>query len=143
MNADLLAEVLKLSPSERLELIGALWDTLAEGDLPVTPEERALLDRRLADLENDPGTQSPWSEVKARLERPSSTWRELRTGTTASKLASVENSALRWTLPSCGSPIICDARRGDEVRRSLPRIVQAWAVCDRRVPLSTVPSARE
>ena len=69
MNADLLAEVLRLSPSERLQLIEALWDTLSEEDIPVTPEEQALLDARLADLEANPGAQSPWSEVKARLEQ--------------------------------------------------------------------------
>jgi len=69
MNADLLAEVLRLSPSERLQLIEALWDTLSEEDIPVTPEERALLDARLADLEANPGDQSPWPEVKARLEQ--------------------------------------------------------------------------
>ena len=69
MNADLLAEALKLSPSDRLQLIEALWDTLSEDDIPVTPEERALLDARLADLEASPGDQSPWSEVKARLEQ--------------------------------------------------------------------------
>ncbi|MBI2219134.1 MAG: addiction module protein [Candidatus Rokubacteria bacterium] len=69
MNLDLLAEALKLSPSDRLQLIEALWDTLSEEDLPVTAEERALLDGRLADLEANPGDQSPWSEVKARLEQ--------------------------------------------------------------------------
>ena len=66
---DLLAEALRLSPSDRLQLIEALWDTLSEEDIPVTPEERALLDARLADLEANPGDQSPWSEVKARLEQ--------------------------------------------------------------------------
>ena len=69
MNADLLAKALKLSPSDRLQLIEALWDTLSEEDIPVTPEERALLDARLADLEANPGDQSPWSDVKARLEQ--------------------------------------------------------------------------
>ena len=69
MNADLLAEALKLSPSDRLQLIEALWDTLSEEDIPVTPEERTLLDERLADLEKNPGAQSPWPEVKARLEQ--------------------------------------------------------------------------
>ena len=69
MNPDLLAEALKLSPSDRLQLIEALWDTLSEEDIPVTPEERALLDARLAYLEANPGDQSPWSEVKARLEQ--------------------------------------------------------------------------
>ena len=69
MNADLLAEALKLSLSDRLQLIEALWDTLSEEDIPVTPEERALLDARLADLEANPGDQSPWSEVRARLDQ--------------------------------------------------------------------------
>lgn len=71
MNSDLLAEALKLSPSDRLQLLSieVLWDTLSEEDIPVTPEERALLDARLADLEANPGDQSPWSEVKARLEQ--------------------------------------------------------------------------
>lgn len=69
MNADLLAEALRLSPSDRLQLIEALWDTLSEQDIPVTPEERALLDARLADLEANPGDQSPWPEVRARLEQ--------------------------------------------------------------------------
>ena len=65
----MLAEALRLSPSDRLQLIEALWNTLSEEDIPVTPEERALLDARLADLEANPGDQSPWSEVKARLEQ--------------------------------------------------------------------------
>lgn len=69
MNADFLAEALRLSRGDRLELIEALWDTLSEEDIPVTPEERALLDARLADLDANPGDQSPWSEVKARLEQ--------------------------------------------------------------------------
>jgi len=69
MNADLLAEALKLSPTDRLQLIEALWNTLSEEDIPVTPEERALLDARLADLEANPEDQSPWSEVRARLDR--------------------------------------------------------------------------
>ena len=69
MNADLLAEALKLSPGDRLQLIEALWDTLSEEDIPVTAEERALLDERLEDLEKNPGAQSPWPEVKARLEQ--------------------------------------------------------------------------
>jgi len=69
MNADLLAEALRLSPSDRLQLIEALWDTLSEQDIPVTAEERALLDARLADLEANPGDHSPWPEVRARLEQ--------------------------------------------------------------------------
>ena len=69
MDAHLLTEALKLSPGDRLRLIEALWDTLSEEDIPVTREEGALLDARLADLEANPGDQSPWSEVRARLEQ--------------------------------------------------------------------------
>ncbi|MGH7355642.1 MAG: addiction module protein [Candidatus Rokuibacteriota bacterium] len=69
MNGDLMAAALKLSAQERLELLEALWDTLSDDDIPVTPEERALLDARLADLETNPKDQSPWPEVKARLEQ--------------------------------------------------------------------------
>ncbi len=64
-----MAAALRLSPAERLELIEALWDTLSDEDIPVTPEERALLDARLADLEANPNDQSPWADVKARLEQ--------------------------------------------------------------------------
>lgn len=46
MNADVLAQALRLSPSDRLDLIEALWDTLSEGDIPVTPDECAILDAR-------------------------------------------------------------------------------------------------
>lgn len=69
MSTNLLEEALRLNPKERLRLIEALWNTLSEEDLPVTPEERALLDARLADFETNPGNQSPWPEVKARLEQ--------------------------------------------------------------------------
>ena len=44
-------------------------DLMADDDTPVTPEERILLDARLADLEANPNDQSPWPEVKARLEQ--------------------------------------------------------------------------
>ena len=69
IDESLLAKVTSLSPADRLELIGAVWDTLSPDDLPVTEAERALLDARLADMEAHPEDQSPWPEVKARLER--------------------------------------------------------------------------
>jgi putative addiction module component (TIGR02574 family) len=64
-----LAKVSSLSPADRLELIGAVWNTLSPDDLPVTDAERALLDARLADMERNPDDQSPWPEVMARLEQ--------------------------------------------------------------------------
>jgi putative addiction module component (TIGR02574 family) len=69
IDESLLARVTNLSPADRLELIGKVWDTLTPEELPVTESERMLLDARLADLEAHPDDQSPWPEVKARLER--------------------------------------------------------------------------
>ncbi len=63
----LLAEVEKWSPEDRLDLIGAVWDTLLSDDLLLTQEEKVLLDERLEDLHVNPAAQSPWPAVKARL----------------------------------------------------------------------------
>lgn len=68
-DAALLSRVKAMNPADRLALIGAVWDTLFPADAPVTEKEKALLDARLADLENNPQDQSPWSEVKTRLEQ--------------------------------------------------------------------------
>lgn len=67
VDAALLSRVKTMSPADRLELIRAVWETLTPADAPVTDEEKALLDTRLSDLENNPEDQSPWSEVQARL----------------------------------------------------------------------------
>jgi len=69
IDESLLAKGTNLSPADRLELIGKVWDTLSPDDLPVIDAETALLDARLADIEERPDDQSPWPEVKARLER--------------------------------------------------------------------------
>lgn len=69
IDESLLAKVSSLSPSERLELIGVVWDTLSPDDLRVTDAERALLDARLADMEAHPDDKSRWPDVKARLGR--------------------------------------------------------------------------
>lgn len=69
IDQSLVAKVVSLSPAERLELIGAVWDSLSPNDLPVTEAEQTLIETRLADLERNPDDQSPWPEVKARLER--------------------------------------------------------------------------
>ncbi len=69
VDAALISRVKTLSPADRLELIGAVWETLSPADAPVTEAEKSLLDARLADLENNPEDQSPWSEAQARLRR--------------------------------------------------------------------------
>jgi putative addiction module component (TIGR02574 family) len=70
MNVDILDRVKKLSPSDRLELIEAIWGTLADDDIPVTAEDRSLIDERLADAERSPDDQRSWEEVRAGLGLP-------------------------------------------------------------------------
>ncbi len=71
MNSTLLSEASKLSVPERIDLVEAIWDTMASDldALPLSEEHRLELDRRLADLETNPEAGSQWAEVRARLER--------------------------------------------------------------------------
>lgn len=69
IDQSLMSKLVSLSPADRLELIGAVWDSLSPDDLPITDAERALLDARIADMESNPDDQSPWPDAKARLER--------------------------------------------------------------------------
>ena len=69
IDESLIAKITSLSPADRIELIGAVWDSLSPNDLSVTDAERAVLDARIADMEANPNDQSPWPEVKERLAR--------------------------------------------------------------------------
>jgi putative addiction module component (TIGR02574 family) len=69
INAELISQVKTLSIAERIELIGAVWETLSSSEVPVSEQEKALLDARLADMEQNPEDQSTWSEVQARLRK--------------------------------------------------------------------------
>jgi putative addiction module component (TIGR02574 family) len=59
-----------LTTADRLALIERLWEALDEREVPVTPEERDLLDARLADLDADVAACRPaglaWEDVRAR-----------------------------------------------------------------------------
>jgi putative addiction module component (TIGR02574 family) len=71
MSPTLLAEAAKLSVSERIELVEAIWDTIAEEtvSIPIPEAHKEELDRRLKDLAENPDAGSPWEEVRARLEQ--------------------------------------------------------------------------
>ena len=69
IDESLMEQIVRLEPTERLELIEAVWDSLTQDDLPITEADRALLDARLADMESNPDDQSSWADVKSRLER--------------------------------------------------------------------------
>ena len=64
-----LSDVLELPVEERLELVGDIWDSIAQAPdaLELTEEQRTELDKRLEAYRRDPKAGSPWSEVKARV----------------------------------------------------------------------------
>jgi len=64
-----LSDVLELPVSERLKLVEAIWDSIADAPeaLELSDAQRSELDRRLEEYERNPSSGSPWSEVKARI----------------------------------------------------------------------------
>jgi putative addiction module component (TIGR02574 family) len=58
----------RMSPEDRLRLIGEIWDSLSPADQSEIPEShREELDRRLAAADANPAAGAPWEEVRARL----------------------------------------------------------------------------
>ncbi len=73
MLRDTLRKLLELPAAERVDLAMALWDSLTpaeqEAEFDLTPEQRAELDRRLAEHLADPTSAVPWEEVRRKLLR--------------------------------------------------------------------------
>lgn len=63
------ADILELSVEERIRLVGDIWDSIAEipENIPLSPETRRLIEQRLDEFHKNPGSGSPWQEVKIRL----------------------------------------------------------------------------
>ena len=55
--------------AERVKLAQDLWDSVAENpnDVPVTPEQREELDRRLQSFEKDSTAGNSWEAIKRSL----------------------------------------------------------------------------
>lgn len=70
--AEILEELRKLPADERheirLELAELDGDGWLDDDDPLTAEEKALLDARLADMERHPEKSIPWDEARQRIE---------------------------------------------------------------------------
>ena len=64
-------DISRLTPKERLELIGELWASLSPADVPLTPAHEAELDRRLATFDADRREAVPWEDIDAELDRRS------------------------------------------------------------------------
>jgi putative addiction module component (TIGR02574 family) len=66
-----LEELLKLPPAQRVEIALALWDSLEDTELdalvPLTEEQKAELDRRLAEHAQNPTSAIPWEQVRRDL----------------------------------------------------------------------------
>jgi putative addiction module component (TIGR02574 family) len=64
-----LSDLLKLTPAERIQLAQDLWDSIPEdaGSAPLSPEEIAEFDLRLAAHEADPSSGVSYEDVRARL----------------------------------------------------------------------------
>jgi putative addiction module component (TIGR02574 family) len=67
MNTQLLEQARRLSVEERIELVEAIWDSIATSNAapPPTDAQKAELDRRIADHEAHPDDVVPWNEIKA------------------------------------------------------------------------------
>ena len=63
---NLINDVLALPPTDRLELVHRLWDSLREDavHLPLTNDQREELDRRYDEFLQDPTEGSSWAEVE-------------------------------------------------------------------------------
>ena len=69
----ILDDILKLNVSERIVLVEAIWNSIAESDEPVdlSEETRQLLDNRLKDHHLNPQQGSSWNVVKDRIKNDS------------------------------------------------------------------------
>jgi putative addiction module component (TIGR02574 family) len=65
----MMIDITRLSPQERLDLIGRLWDSLDAEDIHLTPAQEAELDRRLATFDEDIKAGSTWEKIDAELDR--------------------------------------------------------------------------
>ena len=62
-------DIVNLTIAERIELIGDIWDTMAEVPEAVTLTEaqKTELDRRLDAYRKDPTAGAPWPAVRDRI----------------------------------------------------------------------------
>jgi putative addiction module component (TIGR02574 family) len=63
------ADILKLSIAERIELVGDIWDSIAEAgeEVELSDSQKSELDRRLDAHREDPAGQTAWSVVRRRI----------------------------------------------------------------------------
>jgi len=64
-----LQAVLELPVSERIQVVEEIWDSVAKdiANVPLQPWQEEVLDRRVAEFEENPGEGVSWSEVQHRI----------------------------------------------------------------------------
>jgi putative addiction module component (TIGR02574 family) len=67
MQSELTEAARKLSIADRILLVEAIWDTIAEENqaFELTDAQKEELDRRLESARNSPGQGRTWDEIKA------------------------------------------------------------------------------
>lgn len=60
-------EINRMSPQERLSLIGDLWDSLSDSEVPLPQAQRLELERRLAHFDEQASHAITWDQFKAKL----------------------------------------------------------------------------
>jgi putative addiction module component (TIGR02574 family) len=67
--SELVAELMKLDPQERIQAAEELWQSVAEEGVSheFSDEQLQEIERRLDEHERDPSTAIPWEVVRARL----------------------------------------------------------------------------
>lgn len=68
-SATLPPDIRQLSVDERIELVSAIWDSVAEDNAPIqlTEGQKRDLDRRLADRKANPDDRRPWEQFEAEM----------------------------------------------------------------------------
>ncbi len=69
MNKLAQSDILRLSVSERIQLVEDIWDSIAEipESVSLTDEQKIELDRRLEAYRQNPDEGSPWEMVCKRI----------------------------------------------------------------------------
>ena len=64
-----MSDILELSIDERIQLVQDIWDSIAEvpESLELTQEQRDEIDRRIAELDANPGSAISWEELKTKI----------------------------------------------------------------------------
>jgi putative addiction module component (TIGR02574 family) len=63
------SEILELSVTEKLRIVEEIWDSIVKNPsaLPITGEERAVLDKRLQEYRENPTEGIEWNQLKMKL----------------------------------------------------------------------------